>query len=404
MTDSRVKRAMQLHRQGLLGYAVRLELVPYLLGTKYLLFPDRTAREEGLPVRLHVPGYVRPSQEKRELEVVERIFASYRAMKKAQRDAPRIYQPAGIWEEKLAGGYSSLSEGLRSDDPGKFHFFLANFGAWEADLGIENTGFLRKNMRTPMTRAYLESVVFSQQLRRWQWFYNRRKPVGALSYPTVGNQAGAFLGGHFVGVGSFFNEIYGSILAGLLGGRDRPVFADLGAGYGKLAYFTLRSLGRFCFLDFDLPETLCLCAYFLMTNWPEKKALLYGEDDYGPAAHGRYDLIFMPSFEIGKAGGDTVDLFTNINSLGEMDREAVTNYVGHIARTTRYFFHMNHDIHSPEVSGEKPGMLASEYPVPADRFRLLFRYLDAGHLLYHGFIDSQSDIFLYLYERTGRAG
>ena len=82
-----------------------------------------------------------------------------------------------------------------------------------------------------------------------------------LSYPRFGNQVGAIVDEQFVGTGSFFNEIYGSILSGLIANKDRPVVADLGGGYGKLAYFTLRDLPQFSFIDFDLPEVFCLATY-----------------------------------------------------------------------------------------------------------------------------------------------
>jgi putative sugar O-methyltransferase len=405
MPDPFLQRALRLHRQGMLAYAVKLEVIPYLLGMRYAFLRDPLSRQPELKISLHCPEYRQPPDDKKEMELVERIFSSYRAMKRDQRHAPDVYLPSSLWNDKLSSGYSSLFQGLQGNDLSPVHFFLANFGAWNRDLGIENTAFLRRNMRSWITRAYLENVVFYQQLRRWRWFYNNRKPTENLSYPEFGNQSGAYIGGHFVGVGSFFNEIYGSILRGLIEGEDRPVVADLGAGYGKLAYFTLREVDRFCFLDFDLPETLCLCAYYLMKTWPGKKALLYGEDDYSQKALDEYDLIFLPNYEMGKAGEDTIDLFMNMNSLGEMDRDAVNNYVHQIARSTRYFFHMNHDNYPPQLSGDTKAMLGYEYPVPRDIFRLLFRYLDAGHLLYHGYVDYKSDIFLYLYERKmGKSG
>jgi len=399
MPDSFIKRVSRLHRQGMLAYAIKLEMIPYLIGIRYLFFPDPFGRQPGLEITLHCPDYTRPPDDRNEMELVERIFSSYKAMKRDQKRAQDRYLPSSMWSDKLSSGYSSLMKGLQSDDPSQFHFFLANFGAWKEDLGIENTSFLRKNMRSWPTRAYLKHVVFYQQLRRWHWFYNQRKPTESLSYPEFGNQAGAYLGENFIGVGSFFNEIYGSILHGLIEDRERPVVADLGAGYGKLAYFTLRTAKRFCFIDFDLPETLCLCAYYLMKAWPDKRALLYGEEEYSPGAHEKYDLIFMPNYEIEKAGQDTIDLFMNITSLGEMDRSAVINYIHHITRSTHYFFHMNHDNYPSHFSRDIQGMLGYEYPVPRDRFKLLFRYLDAGHLLYHGFIDFKTDIFLYLYEK-----
>ena len=179
----------------------------------------------------------------------------------------------------------------------------------------------------------------------------------------------------------------------------RPVYAELGAGYGKLAYFVLRDIQRSCFIDFDLPETLSLASYYLMKCWPEKKALLYGENEYSENSHEEYDLIFMPAFEIEKVGENSVDMFVNKNSLGEMTRESAQNYLSYITNSTKYFFHINHEIRPNIYSDDTPGLLGHEYPVPKDRLKLLFRYPDVGHLINQGKVDFNMDIFLYLYEK-----
>jgi hypothetical protein len=188
-------------------------------------------------------------------------------------------------------------------------------------------------------------------------------------------------------------------LRGIIQDRERPVVADLGAGYGKLAYFTLRDLEDWTFIDFDLPETVCLAAYYLMHVWPQKRALLYGEAAYSQAAHDQYDLIFMPSYAIGSAGHSSIDLFVNKDSLGEMTKDAVTNYLGAIMRATRYFFHVNHDVAPAVYADHDRGLLGYEYPIPPETFRLLCRYPDISYVESQGGVGFQLDRFVYLYER-----
>lgn len=353
-------------------------------------------------ISLHCPDYISPSKDKSELEIVERIFHSFRKMKEDQKNVSNLYQPSLMWQEQLDKSYSYLASGLNANDVNKFHFFLANFGSWKTYHAVESTTLIRDNMKSLRGRRYLKNDIFYNQLKTWNWFYNDRKPVSRLNYPTYGNQVGAYIDNIFVGPGSFFNEIYGSLLNELISDIEHPVIADLGAGYGKLAYFTLRDIDNFTFIDFDLPETLCLAAYYLTKVWPDKKALLYGEEDYSSGIHGQYDLIFMPSYEICKLGQSSIDLFINKNSLGEMTKEAAANYIYYITRATRYFFHMNHDIHPNIYSDNGHGLLGYEYPIPMDRFKLLFRYPDLGHILSHGRMDFSKDIFLYLYERRTR--
>jgi hypothetical protein len=254
-------------------------------------------------------------------------------------------------------------------------------------------------MKTLIGRRYLKNDIFYNNFKHWKWIYDSGKSISSLSYPTHGNQSGAYIDNVFVGVGSFDNEFYGSILSGLIENDDRPVIAELGGGYGKLAFFTLRDISNSCFVDFDLPETLCLAAYYLMKSWPNKKTLLYGEENYSEKSHKKYELIFMPPSQIENIGKNSIDLFLNKNSLGEMTSKSAANYIHHITSSTKYFFHMNHDIFPEIYSDNLPGLLGHEYPIPIDKFKLLFRYPDLFHLLSQGRLDYSMDIFFYLFER-----
>ncbi len=388
------KKILNAYHQRRLFKAVYMRIRPYLRGLRYILYNPASRL-----ISLHVPDYVKSNNDKRELEIIERIFCSYKKMKEDQKNVSKCYTPSSLWQAQLVEAYSYLISSLKENDINKFHFFLSNFGTWKKYHGVESTTLLRNNANSFIRSRYLKNDIFFNQLKIWKWFYNNRKHISNLNYPIFGNQSGAFIDGVFVGVGSFFNEIYGSILSELINNNEHPVIAELGAGYGKLAYFTVRNIDNFTYIDFDLPETLSLAAYYLMKVYPDKKVLLYGEKDYSPNLHKKYNLIFMPSYEIYKIGSSTVDLFINKNGLGEMTRNAVNNYIAHIAEATRYFFHMNHDIYPNVYSNNDRGLLGYEYPIPKDKFNLLFRYPDMGHIFYRGFLDLHSDIFIYLYER-----
>ena len=320
-------------------------------------------------------------------------------MKEDQKEASSVYKPSSLWQEQLHDSYSSLIQSVKENDIKKFHFFLANFGSWKKYHGVSANVFMNKNNKTFIGRRYLKNVIFYNQLQMWKWFYNNRKDVDELESPTFGNQCGSFIDGKFIGVSSFFNEIYGSILSGLVKDKKFPVIAELGAGYGNFAYYILKHQKGYCYIDFDLPETLCLAAYYLMMTWPDKKVLLYGEEDYSESSHARFDLIFMPSFEIEKIGTNTVDLFINKNSLGEMTKESAINYFKYISQSSNYIFHMNHDVFPNVYSDGESSLLGYEYPIPEEDFLLLFRYPDMGHMLTKGGVDYYMDIFLYLYKR-----
>jgi len=348
-------------------------------------------------VSLHFPKFVEPDEGDNVL--VERIFRAFHKMKIDQREVSSLYLPSSMWQAHIDDAYSSLTVGNQEDDLSTFHFFLANFGVWTKNTGVESTRLLRSGMRFFLTRLYLQNSVFYNRLKIWRWMTSGQTPTSRLTYPTFGNQPGAIINGHFVGIDSFFTDIYGSLLSGLVNGQERPVVAELGAGYGRFAYFTLRDHREFCFIDFDLPEVLCLAAYYLMKVYPDKKALLYGEEAYSPNAHDKYDLIFLPPWEIQKMGSNTVALFINEYGLAEMTSESVNNYIAHIANATEYFFHINHDRNRNVFESGESGLLGYEYPLPPEKFTLLFRYPDLGNVLDQSSLDFNTDSFLYLYKR-----
>lgn len=374
---------------------LRSRFRPHLRGSRHVF---RLA--EGRRVRFHCPDYVSPRRDAQEIELVGRIFRSFKKMKEDQRMAGEAFSPSSEWENILRLAYAPLRQGAESGNMEGFHFFLANFGAWREHQGVAPAPFILQNMQSPLRRLHLKHDVFLGQLETWKWFHGGTRPLSCLSYPTHGNQAGGFIDGVFVGPGSFFSEIYGTLLReGVLTGPRRPVVAELGAGHGKLAYFALRDLPSFSYIDFDLPETTCLAAYYLMKVWPEKRALLYGETEFHGDSLEAFDLIFMPSFEMGKLPDSSVELFINKNSLGEMTQASVHAYTKHICRSTRFFFHMNHDIRPDIYADGTRGLLARDYPVPPEAFQLLVRYPDLGHLLWQGGWNREMDIFFYLYGR-----
>src|SRR5207248_361128 len=110
--------------------------------------------------------------------------------------------------------------------------------------------------------------------------------------------------------------------------------------------------------------------YFLLKSFPSRSALLYGEGEIDIDAH---DLVLMPPWALHELPPRSVDLFVNKNSLGEMDGDAARNYVQLIAERARYFFHMNHERFRNDFGDGRRSLVASEYDLPGDAFKLLFR-------------------------------
>ena len=392
-----LNKIISRYNEGVLLRQIKRRLVLIFIRVKYLvyIFYDPNSSK----IKIISTNYKIPSDSSNEKEIVKRIFNSFKKMKEDQSNSDEIYLPSSLWQDDLDYGYSYLSEAINKNDIDHFHFFLSNFGAWKRPTGIEYNSLIQKNSKSRIGRSYLRNGVFNNQMKIWNWFYNNSKDNASLNLPNHGNLQGAKIDNIFLVPGSYWNEIYGTTLSNLLVSKETPIIAELGGGYGKLAHYIIKNLNNFIYIDFDLPETLCLAAYFLMMSYPDKKVLLYGENEIKDDLN-KYNFVFFPSFAIEKLEKDSIDLFLNRNSLGEMSGKTAKNFVKIIkTKVKKYFFHMNHNNVRNFYREGDHGILSDEYDISDKQFKLLFKYPDLGHLTYRGGLDFNEDIFLHLYEK-----
>ena len=345
-----------------------------------------------LNIQMATPRYVQPDASDRQL--VDRIFGAFRQAKHDQEQKDEVFMPSTYWQGFLDASYPSY----RNTDIDQFHFFLSNFGAWESYLGINWTYLLRQYAGSPRSRRHFEKAVIGRKVGWWLRFESRGRDISALSQPRYGNQWGASVNGHFITYESVLNEFYGRMISNLVR-QDRPVVGEIGAGYGVLFYFVARALSDFCYLDFDLPETLSCATYYLMKSFPGKKFLLYGEGNLDEDALREYDFVLMPSFAIEELPSNSVDMFINMSSLGEMKPSTGRVLVRQICRVSDAFWHMNHEYVRNAFEDGTSSLVNSEYPVPEEEFELVVRYIDALNAVWQGAFEPGYDIYGYYYAR-----
>lgn len=356
--------------------------------------PAGPAPDQALDISLFCPDYVSPDPDDRAL--VERIFTAYKKASRGQQMAAADYQPSSMWRNVLRQGYAELTESLAEDDLGRFHYFLANFAAWNEGTGIEESRLIRQSAGDRNKRRHFQQKIMAPLIRWWLKLESNGHNVSALTIPRHGNLGGMLVNGHLVSPGSVFSEVHARLLAGFVQ-MDRPIIGELGGGFGRLFYFLSRHLREFCYVGFDLPETLCCASYFLMKAFPEKRFLLYGEKDWEAESLREYDFLLLPSFEISKLPDDSVDLFINENSLGEVEASACRNYVDEICRCANAFWHRNHESHRFQFEGNTTSLVNREYPIPADKFEEVVRYCDVGPLVRADRLNPDSDMVWYYY-------
>jgi len=372
-------------------YRLKKKIFPYYRGLmSFLSFKDSK-------IQIFIPKY--NVVDEMDINLANRIFESLKKMKSQQLNEDAIYKPSSLWQKHIDFDFKDLNECLKKNDLKKFLFFLQNFGNSENYLGIENQNFIKKCSKNFLLKKYLKEDVFNGQKIIWQYF-NNKKDLKDLNMPKFGNQNGALIEKNFVVIGSFFNDIYSKIIIKYLDENKNNFIVDLGAGYGKLAYYILSKTKKCNFIDLDLPETLVLASYYLSKSFPNKKAFFYGEEKFDTDCINKFDLIFLPNWEFRNLKDNSIDITINRNSLGEMEPKTAINFIKQIHRTSKYFFSMNHETFKNKFSDGKYSLVNREFNID-NKFKELIRYPDLGHITYEtNSINLDSDIFFYLYKKN----
>ena len=347
-------------------------------------------------ITLCIPSHVSPDAAERPL--VERIFAAYRQAKLDQAKRDPVFLPSGGWKNVLDSAYAYLIEGFENDDIERFHYFLANFGAWEKPTGIGESWNFRKLEASDRKREHFEQRVIAQLIQWWETFESKGRSLSELTLPRFGNQGGALVDGHLILPHSVFSEFYARLLAGFVS-QQRPVLGELGGGFGRLCYFLTRQFPATTYVAFDLPECLCCASYFLLMSFPDKRFLLYGEGELTRESLSEYDFILRPSFEITDLHDTSIDLFVNENSLGAMPPSACRLFVKEICRSAKAFWHRNHEVRRNSFEDGTTSLVNQEYPIDRHQFREVLRYGDVARLVGHDRSTIKNDMYWYFFRR-----
>jgi putative sugar O-methyltransferase len=333
-----------------------------------------------------------------DLELGKNLFKFYKKMKNDQLNINQIFKPSLLWNNHIKRDFSLLNKSLKKNDLNEFLFFLQNFGNQKYDLGIFDH-FSKSYSKNFFLKKFLRDELYRGQINLWKHFNNKKK-FKDLDLPKFGNLHGAIIENNFINFGAPVNQIYAKIIKNYLESKKKNTIAELGAGYGRLPYYYLKNEDNCCFIDFDLPEVLVLAAYYLIKSFPKKKYFLYGDESFSKDLVSNYDLIFLPNWEIEKIQDNSIDMFINKNSLGEIDPDSAKNYISNIHRTSKYFFSINHEFMRNEFENDKYSLVNEEFNIDK-KFKILIRYPDLAHLIYESNkIDFDQDIYFYIYKKN----
>jgi putative sugar O-methyltransferase len=174
------------------------------------------------------------------------------------------------------------------------------------------------------------------------WFASKNDPQGLtarLQEPTIGNPIRVRLGGKLVSQ-DLANSIREYNVIQHFGIAQTPghgVVAELGAGYGRLAYvFLVASSSRY--LIFDVPPALYVAERYLAAALPKKKVFRFRsfarfsqiEEELNAA-----DIAFFTPNQLALFPPASMDVFISISALHEMRRDQIENFLSIMSATTK---------------------------------------------------------------------
>lgn len=274
-------------------------------------------------------------------ELLERICTAYIKAVKQQQFASKIYKASEWWQQVRQGSLGPVIQALLTRDINTLQETYRNFFRDPCSSGLLGVPF-------GMSKAYFGGAIkdvhrhfyLSHVLYRfdyWNAQTQNRFALRDLAGPGIGNPFGVLIEGTHINVGAEYAHYCAHRIDSLIDSKIATV-AEIGGGFGGMAYYLLRDRPEVTYLDFDVPESIALASYYLIKAFPKLKFLLYGEDQLTADAISQADVVLFPLFELDDMPTDSVNLTFSSHAMSDISSGAMVAYLEHINRMTRDCF------------------------------------------------------------------
>ena len=151
--------------------------------------------------------------------------------------------------------------------------------------------------------------------------------------------------------------------------------AELGGGYGRLAFVCLRALPSATYTLIDIPPALNVAQEYLSRVFPDDRVFRFRPFSDYEEIRAEYEssrIRFLAAHQIERIPAKSIDLFVNISSLHEMTPAQIQNYLLQIDRTCRgQFYSKQWRVSQANVNGSV--IREHEYPIPSGWERIFHR-------------------------------
>jgi len=286
--------------------------------------------------RIGYPAKQVRAEEADDTQLLDRICAAYRTTIEEAPRHSRDYGPSLWWKRVERRKLSEVQRALRMRDIPALRVMYENFfctacgtGLVRRPIKIEDAGnqFDSKDVRLSVIR---EDTFY--RVGYWRTQTDGRLPISVLESPDVGNPFGVTIDGTLIAAGAESQHACAHRIARIAGAQSTVV--EIGGGFGNMAYYLLKADATIKYVDFDIPESLALTAYFLGRSAPDRAMVLYGEKEFASGPKSADEVALMPPWMMERLPDKCVDVTFSSHVLWDLIPSAREKYLEEIARFT----------------------------------------------------------------------
>lgn len=307
-------------------------------------------------------------------ELAGELIEFYRRIRVPDEELPEPFRAGGEWKryvDERAWFYDALLEG----DDKTVSEALRSF--WRNGLGpiVSQYAYYTDIEQGDEQKAERFLTRLTEDFEHWKDLWGEDPSV--LEVPTVGNPWGLELDGVLVTPLALRFDTHARQIAELLRDIDDPVVAEIGGGYGGMAHRAITRAPEVSYVDFDLPETLVLAAFYLKATMPDSKVQLWEKGmPLGRGELREHSVVLAPHYAFAEVEPLSLDLLLNAFSLSEMRPETMSAYIGMLPERCRGYFLQNNVDRVGVVNRGFERTPCSEYPIDKSAFKTVYFKFD----------------------------
>jgi len=290
----------------------------------------------------------------RDPALFERICASYQKAADQEQSAPEMYRASPWWQERRQSHLKPVIAALLNGDIAALRKMYMNFYRDPCSAGLVIAQrlakrYFRDRIKDLDRRLYLLDSLY--RLDYWQKAMGDDFSVADLLGPSIGNPFGVVVDGVLVRFGAEYQHYCAGRIS-RLAGSEKSTVAEIGGGFGGMAYYLLRDRPQTTYIDFDVPESIALTTYYLLKSFPKAKVLLYGEAELTEASISAADIVLIPLFQMPAMPPRSVSVSFSSYAMSALSQQTMTAYLDDVANMTREYFLCIGNHHSLEAMSQ----------------------------------------------------